>query len=259
MKIPSNVADGIFDQGGLAPSLCQYVFTAVSAACTLTGFFVDPTGLQASAEQSYSISTVTTLTALYNAANSVAAGTALPQQFVGFIGNFSQPVYVGLGGQGNAAALYNPATNYPIIPATTYNISLGHVSAIFGQTSNINGTPVFKFSAGGPGVGQAIKQVNSAGGVSINTGYTGTIYTVTAGKTLYITDVQISCDSATATLAQLKAGATVIYENYISTTGPWTALGIESQPTVGAGVALSLVIATQAGHNATYFVAGFEQ
>lgn len=118
---------------------------------------------------------------------------------------------------------------------------------------------VFRVSAGSAAAGQTIKNFSSSGGLSINTGATPTVYTVTTGKTLFITDVYFSTDSATPLLVQVKAGATVILEGYMSTTAPLQIPGVESQKSVGSGVVLSLVFPTVAGKNAAWSIDGFEQ
>ena len=117
----------------------------------------------------------------------------------------------------------------------------------------------FRTSAGNAAPGQTIKTFSSSGGVSINTGATVTVYTVTPGKTFYPTDIHISTDSATALLVQVKAGSTVILEGYISTTAPLDLAGIESQVGVGSGVVLSIVFPTVAGKNGAWVIFGFEQ
>lgn len=116
-----------------------------------------------------------------------------------------------------------------------------------------------RVTAGGPALGQTIKAFSSSGGVSINAGATAISYAVTTGKTLYITDIDISTDSTAAILVQLKAGAAVIGEKFISTTAAWEMVGIESQPTIGSAVVLTLVFPTAAGKNGAYIVTGFEQ
>ncbi|MGK4422336.1 hypothetical protein ACSLVQ_29220, partial [Klebsiella pneumoniae] len=66
-------------------------------------------------------------------------------------------------------------------------------------------------------------------------------------------------DSTIPVLWQLKAGAVVIQEGFITNTAPLSAIGIETQDAVAGGVALSLVFGTSAGKNATYKLRGFEQ
>jgi len=130
----------------------------------------------------------------------------------------------------------------------------GNVSLTSNTTSAVT-----KVTAGGAGPGQSIKTFSSSGGVSIATGATTISYTVTTGKTLYITDIDVSTSSATAVLVQIKAGSTVIAERYISTTNSWSSIGIESQPTVGSAIVMTLVFGTSSGSSGAYFIGGYEQ
>lgn len=119
-----------------------------------------------------------------------------------------------------------------------------------------------KQTAGGPAPDQTIKQFSSSGGVSIATGATVALYTVTAGKTFFLTDIEVTGNAATAgqVLVQLKAGSTVIWEGYMKTdTQPIEIPGIESQPQAAGGLALSLVIGALSGGSAAYNIGGFEQ
>lgn len=145
----------------------------------------------------------------------------------------------------------NPGGNPLLIGGLNSNSSV--------QPLSISGSGVMKFTAGGAGAAQSIKSWSSSGGASISTGLTVISYTVTTGKTLYITDIDVSTDDSSPVLAQLKAGSTVVAERFISTTNSWSSIGIESQPTVGSGVVLTLVLAAASGKNAAYYVGGFEQ
>lgn len=125
---------------------------------------------------------------------------------------------------------------------------------------NVEGAfAVQRQTAGSAAPNQTIKTFSSSGGVSINTGGTTTVYTVTAGKTFYITDIFIATDNATPALTQVKAGATVVAESYLSTTQAINMLAIESQPAVAGGVAITITWPTATGKNGSYFIAGFEQ
>jgi len=127
------------------------------------------------------------------------------------------------------------------------------------QPLSISGAGVMKFAAGGPGAGQTVFTWTSTGGVSITSGLSVNVHTVNATKTLYITDIDVSTDDSTPVLAQLKAGSNVIAERYISTTNSWSSIGIAAQPTLAAGVVLSLVIGVASGKNVAYYIGGFEQ
>lgn len=121
---------------------------------------------------------------------------------------------------------------------------------------------VQKGTAGAAAPDQTLKQFSSSGGVSINTGATVALYTVTAGKTFFITDIMITGNAATAgqVLCQIKQASTVIWEGYMKTdTQPLEIPGIETQPSAPGGSAVSLVIGTLTGGTAAYFIAGFEQ
>jgi hypothetical protein len=117
-----------------------------------------------------------------------------------------------------------------------------------------------KSTAGAGAPDQTLKNFNSTNGISIATGATVTLYTVTAAKTFFLTDISIYSNSATAFLVQVKQGATVIWEGYCKgDTGPIQVTGIETQPSAPAGSALTLVFATAAATTAAYVLAGFEQ
>ena len=142
----------------------------------------------------------------------------------------------------------------PLLLSTSKQSDGSHVL----QIQSVQGA-VGRVSAGAGAPGQSLKTFSSSGGVSINSGATVNVYTTTAGKTLYITDLYISADSAAPILVQVKAGATVIFEGYVSTTAPMDMTGIETQPNCGSGVALTIVFPTAAGKNGSYFIGGFEQ
>jgi|SRR5579864_2947388 len=121
---------------------------------------------------------------------------------------------------------------------------------------------IAKSTAGAGAPDQTLKQFSSSGGVSINTGATVALYTPTAGKTFYATDIVITGNASTAgqVLCQLKSGSTVIWEGYMKTdTQPIEIPGIETQPQAPGGAALTLVIGTLSGGTAAYFIGGFEQ
>lgn len=152
----------------------------------------------------------------------------------------------------NAQARTDDNGNYAVYCDSTNNATTVKLDAN-------NNLPVARMTAGGLAPGQTLKTFNSSGGVSINAGATVALYTVTTGKTLLISDLEISTDSTIPVLWQLKAGAVVIQEGFITNTAPLSAIGIETQDAVAGGVALSLVFGTSAGKNATYKLRGFEQ
>jgi hypothetical protein len=121
---------------------------------------------------------------------------------------------------------------------------------------------VAKSTAGAAAPDQTLKTFSSSGGVSIATGATVNLYTVSAGKTFYITDIVLTGNATTPTqyLVQIKAGATVIWEGYVKTdTEPIEVPGLETQPQGAGGSQISIVFATASGTTATYYVAGYEQ
>ena len=117
---------------------------------------------------------------------------------------------------------------------------------------------VIRQTAGGCAPGMSTVSFSSSGGVTVGGGITVVNYTVPAGKTLYITDVDVSTDSTTAVLMQMLAGALVIAEKYISTTRPFEFVGIESQMTVPSGALFKLVFPAVTTHIA-YVVNGYLQ
>jgi hypothetical protein len=163
--------------------------------------------------------------------------------------------------EGDAAAGTAPQANplnNGVFDGTNVQRQKGDTSGRTVITTEV-GAAVLMSTAGGPAPGQTIKSFTSSGGVSINTGATAISYTVTTGKTLFITDIDVSTDSATPILVQLKAGSNVVVEKYISTTCPLELDGIESQPTVASAQVFTLVFPTASGKNGTYFVSGYEQ
>lgn len=141
------------------------------------------------------------------------------------------------------------------------NAALGPVRAQVTAAIPVTGS-VTKGTAGAAAPDQTLKQFSSSGGVSINTGATVALYTVTAGKTFYATDIVITGNAGTATqfLVQLKQGTTVIFEGYCKTdTEPLDLPGIETQPQAPGGAALTLVFGTGTSTTAAYFIGGFEQ
>lgn len=125
---------GVDDQGNnivsskqFAPALSTYAFASVSGTATMSGYFVDSTGAQATALQSYSITSATSLTALYNTANSITSGTPLPSNFVGFRGSLSgSAVYLGNGATPTGTLTYSPGAGYPQIATQNY-FTIGRV------------------------------------------------------------------------------------------------------------------------------------
>ncbi len=117
-----------------------------------------------------------------------------------------------------------------------------------------------RVSAGGAAPGQSIKTFVGKVALSASAPTTQPLYTVTAGKSLLITDVFISHDSATVLDTRLQANSVDLIRAPIKgDTAPLTLMGIESQPTAVSGAALQIVWPIAAGApNGFFFVAGIE-
>ncbi|GAC1502536.1 MAG: hypothetical protein NVS1B10_07320 [Candidatus Saccharimonadales bacterium] len=114
-----------------------------------------------------------------------------------------------------------------------------------------------RISAGPPAVGQSAKQI--AGTISINTGATITINTVTTGKTFYITDIHLATDSTASVDAKIQAAGVTIFETFLINTAPCDMVGIETQPFATSTQAVTLLLPTVAGKNVNYFLSGYEE
>lgn len=119
--------DIIADISAVIPELSSYVFTAVTGTATLTGCFLDNTGAQVGVMQTYTITTATTLTTLYNAANSLTATTPLPATLIGFEGALSgSALWYGKSGAADGTSGEAPKSGYPQIQPGTI-IQIGRV------------------------------------------------------------------------------------------------------------------------------------
>jgi len=117
-----------------------------------------------------------------------------------------------------------------------------------------------RVSAGNAAVGQSILSFTSSGGISLTGGPSTDIYTVSAGKTFFITDIYITVnETTTPQLVQLKAAGVVILEAFTMSTLPFDVVGIESQASVAGGAHLSIQWPSDSGKLGAYFIAGFEQ
>lgn len=112
--------DLITDINGVIPELSSYVFTAVSGTATLTGYFVDNTGAQVALMETFSITSGTTLTTLYNAAHSLTSTTPLPASLLGFEGALSgSALWYGKSGNADGTSGELPKSGYPQIATST--------------------------------------------------------------------------------------------------------------------------------------------
>ena len=120
---------------------------------------------------------------------------------------------------------------------------------------------VTKGTAGAAAPDQTLKIFHAVdGGLSIASGATAALYTVTAGKTFYVTDIQITANTATQFEAKLQAaGVTQWNANVKGDTAPIDLPGLETQPQFASGQAVTLVLGTAAATNAWYYIAGYEQ
>lgn len=119
--------DLITDINGVIPELSSYVFTSVSGTATLTGYFVDNTGVQIALMETFSITAGTTLTTLYNAAHSLTSTTPLPATLLGFEGALTGAA-LWYGKSGNADGTFSeaPKSGYPQIQIGTL-VQIGRV------------------------------------------------------------------------------------------------------------------------------------
>jgi hypothetical protein len=119
---------------------------------------------------------------------------------------------------------------------------------------------VQRSTAGSVAPGQVAK-LFTAKVATITTGITTiALYTVTTGKTFYLTDVSIFTDYASPIDGSIQAAGTGIFYFGTSTTSPVSCQGIETQPTATTAQALTLVLPqTTAVQHVWYNICGFEQ
>ena len=122
LSVDSTGAASTLSTQATAP-LYTYTFVAVSGTSTLTGYFVDTTGAQQSAQQSFSVTTGTNFTNLYDTANSITANTPLPSTFAGFKGALSgNALYEGNGSTNTGTLTYTPTGGFQIAVTPTLTI-----------------------------------------------------------------------------------------------------------------------------------------
>jgi hypothetical protein len=140
------------------------------------------------------------------------------------------------------------------------NTALGPVRAQITASIPVTGS-VQKGTAGAAAPDQTLKQFHAAdGGLSIASGATAALYTVTAGKTFYVTDIQITANTATQFEAKLQAAGTTQWNSNVKgDTAPIDLPGIETQPQFAGGQAVTLVFPATSATNAWYYIAGYEQ
>ena len=146
----------------------------------------------------------------------------------------------------------NGPTKYKDMLDGTFAPIVAAVSVGSSINSNIQRT-----TAGALAPGQTAKQI--AGTVSINTGATVTINTVTATKTFYITDIHLATDSTASVDVKIRAAGSTIFETFLLNTAPCDVIGIETQPFGVSGQVVDMLLPTIAGKNVNYFISGYEQ
>lgn len=126
------------------------------------------------------------------------------------------------------------------------------------------GYQVVKQTAGGPAPGQSAKTFTGELNLPAGAGTpTQALETVTTGKTLYVTDLSFTADTAQIFRVRLQANGVDIFRGMCKgDTGPIEFPGIETQPQAASGAVVQCVFVTLAGFlvtNVEYFVGGFEQ
>lgn len=115
---------------------------------------------------------------------------------------------------------------------------------------------VVRVTGGPPADGQTAKAF--VGSVSVASGATVTLETVTAGKTLYITDIIATSSTGTAFDIQIKAGSAVIFQAHVFNTAPVDACGLDTQPQAAGGAQVTLVAGVAGGTTLDYNIFGYE-
>lgn len=119
-KTGHQIIDSLADINGVIPPLFAWTFTATTGTATLTGYFLDVTGVQVGSMVTYPITSATTFTALYNSANSITSGTPLPSNLVGFEGALTgNALWYGKSGLINGTYGEAPKSGYPQIQTAT--------------------------------------------------------------------------------------------------------------------------------------------
>ena len=187
----------------------------------------------------------------------------------------SQTIYVG-------DSAVTPATGIPVAPSASFPAQLAGATgdSIYGVVAsgtavaivfkNTGGLPpvapiggalgVQKVTAGFLAQGQTAQKVSGAQATSTTVTTTVPLWTVTAGKTAYLTDISLYSDSAALLAIQLRAATVPLQRFTARDLAPVQLPGIET-PTFGtSGQALDLLLPiTAAIVNVYYNVQGFEQ
>jgi hypothetical protein len=138
----------------------------------------------------------------------------------------------------------------------------GTYSRVVDEIPDSANTSVERVSAGFMAPGQTAKQFTgmqalAAGATSI------TLYTVSTGKTFYITDINVVTDypNGTGTLdCQVQAAGTSIFRTGVHNLVPAEMPGMETQPNAASATAVTLNIgAASTSYHVWWFISGFEQ
>jgi hypothetical protein len=115
---------------------------------------------------------------------------------------------------------------------------------------------IVRTTGGPPAPGQTVKQF--VGSVSVASGATVNLYTVTAGKTFYITDIIATSSGSTAFDIQVQAAGVAIFQAHVFNTAPVDACGMDTQPQAAGGQLVRIVAGTASGTTLDYNVYGYE-
>jgi hypothetical protein len=119
---------------------------------------------------------------------------------------------------------------------------------------------VQRITAGGAAPGQTLKQFSFKVALSASVTTTQSLYTVTAGKTFYATDIFLSHDSAVVIDTRIQAaGADIFRAPVKGDTAPCQFAGMDTGPQGSAGQALTVLYPVTAGPPNGYgYISGFE-
>lgn len=128
---------------------------------------------------------------------------------------------------------------------------------------NSSTNPVFIIQAPS-GAGQVRKTFTGTIATSTTVTVAATLYTVTAGKTFYLTDVSFCNNSANSSLVSVNASASLntayIMEGHSQSTSPYVMTNIGTEPSVAGGTPITAQAAlTTVATTVSYFIAGYEQ
>lgn len=120
---------------------------------------------------------------------------------------------------------------------------------------------VQKVNAGFLAPGQTAKSAQGTQATSTTLTTSVPLWTVTAGKTLYITDIAIYSDNAVQIAVQIRAATVPIFRARVRDLAPIQLPGIETQYFGTTGQAIDLLLPITAGgvQNIDYDIQGFEQ